>query len=493
MRVLVTGGTGVVGESAVTALLQRGHSVRLLSRHAARDARQWPHGVTPWPGDVANEASIRGAADECDAVVHLVGIVEEHPPEATFDRVNVEGTRHIVREAERAGVGRLVYVSSLGAERGRSPYQRSKFAGEEIVRAFSGHVILRSGAVYGPGDEHLSVLLRMVRTLPVVPMVGGGDQPFQPLWHEDFAEVIATAVERDDLAGRTLDVAGDEVTTQRDLMDRLRTLVDREPVRVPIPEFLASLGVKAAETLGIDVPVAESQVTMLLEGNVIPPGSINAITEVCGVRPTPLDEGLAKLADAGPEQLPSKGIGPLKRKRFWIDIRGSRYDANGLAAIVRTQFAELMPRIVDTAAEPAAPDRIEEGETLTLGMPLRGHVQMRVADVTDRQFTLLTTEGHPLAGAVRFLVEERGDAVRFEIQLYERAANAIDYVLMRTLGEPLRDANWRQMARNVVEASGGEGGEIEHAAEELDEQQAERIEEWARELMMERKRDEAGV
>src|SRR3954467_13419317 len=117
MRVLVTGGSGVVGTSTITALLQRGHSVRLLSRHADRDVRHWSQGVWPWPGDVAVEASVRGAADGCDAVVPLAAIVEEHAPEATFDRVNAQGTRHIVRESERAGVQRLVYVSSLGAER----------------------------------------------------------------------------------------------------------------------------------------------------------------------------------------------------------------------------------------------------------------------------------------------------------------------------------------------------------------------------------------
>src|SRR4051794_39188284 len=122
MRVLVTGGTGVVGASTVTTLLQRGHSVRLLSRHAERDAKQWTQGVSPWPGDVAVEASIRAAADGCDAIVHLVAIADEHPPESTFERVNVEGTRHILREAERAGVARLVYVSSLGADRGHSDY-----------------------------------------------------------------------------------------------------------------------------------------------------------------------------------------------------------------------------------------------------------------------------------------------------------------------------------------------------------------------------------
>src|SRR3954468_14819133 len=115
MRVLVTGGTGVVGRGTVTELVKRRHEVVLGSRHADTDARQWPAGVIPRRGDVSERTSIAGAADGCDVVLHMVAIVEEAPPHATFDRVNVEGTRNMLAEAQRAGVQRFVFVSSLGA------------------------------------------------------------------------------------------------------------------------------------------------------------------------------------------------------------------------------------------------------------------------------------------------------------------------------------------------------------------------------------------
>jgi len=111
MNVLVSGGTGAIGPTVVSALIARGHTVRLFSRHAEHDSRAWPRNVNPLEGNVTDPSSLDGAADGCDAVVHLVGIIEEAPPDATFQRVNVEGTRNIVREAERAGVPRFVYVS----------------------------------------------------------------------------------------------------------------------------------------------------------------------------------------------------------------------------------------------------------------------------------------------------------------------------------------------------------------------------------------------
>src|SRR5687768_14371880 len=126
MRVLVTGGTGVVGRGVIPELLAAGHQVRLLSRTAEDQANEWPDAIECINGDVTSSDSIKGAAEECDAVIHITGIVDENPPEVTFELVNVEGTRNILREAERAQVKRFVFLSSLGADRGESPYHKSK-------------------------------------------------------------------------------------------------------------------------------------------------------------------------------------------------------------------------------------------------------------------------------------------------------------------------------------------------------------------------------
>ena len=342
MQILVTGGTGVIGASTVAALLERGHRVLLLFRHAERDALVWPKGVTAIEGDVADAASVFGTAEGCDVVVHLVAVVDEAPPDVTFQRVNVDGTRNIVAEAERAGVRRIVYVSSLGCERGTSPYHQSKVAGEEIVRGFSREwIVVRPGAVYGPGDEHLSVLLRMVRTLPAVPIIGDGNQSIQPLWHEDAAAAIAIAVERDDLNGGVYDLAGDEITSQRDLVDRFRRLTNRTSLDIPVPQLLAKFGIRAAGAVGVDFGFSDSQLQMLIEGSALPPDANNALTRVFGITPLSLDEGLRLLADAQPEQLPDDGIGPLTRKRFWVDIADSRFDADRLMDYVRLNFSTI--------------------------------------------------------------------------------------------------------------------------------------------------------
>lgn len=493
MRVLVTGGTGVVGRSAVTALLQRGHVVRLLSRNATRDVQQWTQGVHPVPGDVSDAASVEGAATDCEAVLHISGIVHEHGA-ATFQRVNVEGTRNIMREAQRAGVSKFIYVSSLGADRGESAYHRSKRQGEAIVRQFAGAwTVIRPANVYGPGDEQISLLLRMVRTLPVLPLVLG-DRTFQPIWHEDLAEVLARAVERDDLAGKELDVAGAELTTAADVAQRLARITGRNVPQVGVPDMFARLGLRLASAAGIDMPLSEGQLQMLAEGSSIAPGRENATITVFDVPPTPLERGLEMLASAQDAQLPDRGTGPLRRSRYWADVNGSAKTPEALTAFVREHFADVMASFIEVRSEPRARTVIEEDATLTLAMPLRGHMQVRVAENEPRVITLVTLAGHPLAGAVRFLSEARGDDLRFEVQVFDRAATMLDLLTMRALGDRLQDAAWREMVENVVQGSGGVApAGVQHEIESLDETQAEEIEKWIRDLVMERKREEAGI
>ncbi|HKN67913.1 MAG TPA: NAD-dependent epimerase/dehydratase family protein, partial [Gemmatimonadaceae bacterium] len=404
------------------------------------------------------------------------------------------GTRNVVAEAERAGVRKIVYVSSLGCERGESPYHRSKLAGEEIVRSFGGEwIVVRPGAVYGPGDEHLSVLLRMVRTLPAMPIIGDGNQPVQPLWHEDAAAAIAIAAERDDLNAGVYDLAGTELTSQRDLVDRMRRLTNRSSVDIPVPQLLAQFGIKAAGAVGVDLGFSDSQLQMLIEGSALPPDANNALTRVFGITPLSLDEGLRRLADVQPEQLPDDGIGPLTRKRFWADIADSRFDADRLLDYVRLNFSTLAPAIMSASAEPGTPSIVEEGVTLTLDLPLRGHVQVRVAEVDERRFTLMTLEGHPLAGAVRMQTEPVNGAVRFEVQVYDRAASIPDLVVMRTLGDTLQDRAWTLLIGNVVKASGGHATQVRRSAESLSESEAAVVQRWAEELVLMRKQHDAGV
>lgn len=465
MKILVTGGTGVIGAAAIPALLNTGHRVRLLSRHAEENVARLPAGVEAFNGDVSRPAGLRAAVNGCDAIIHVAGIVEEQPPEVTFERVNVEGTRALCAAAEAEGRPFFIFISSLGAERGQSDYHDSKRRAEAHVRAYAGDgLILRPGGVYGPGDTTVSMLLKMVRSLPAVPMVGAGDQLFQPLWFADLGEALAQAVTRRDLAGRTLELAGPDVTTTNEVLDQLAVITGRNPSRLPIPAWLAQVGASANQALdgagarlmraaGLEVPLNPATLQMLLDGNVIPHAENNALFNVFSVKPTPLAEGLEQLADLMPEQPPGEGVGAIERTTYSAEIEGCACSANELIDLVCERITEVMP--IEFAAEPGAPHAAKEGATLTGAIPGRGHIQVRMIERTETSATFVTIEGHPLAGVLTFAAEPLDHGVRFSVEVAAQPADVLDWIAMRTAGGAMQSQNWRAVVRRVVELSGG--------------------------------------
>jgi NADH dehydrogenase len=356
------------------------------------------------------------------------------------------------------------------------------------VRGFTREwVIVRPGAVYGPGDEHLSVMLRMVRTLPVIPSIGDGHQRFQPIWHEDLAAGLAVAVEKPGIGGRVLEVGGTEVTTQHDLIAKMQRMTGRHVPRIPVPDFVASLAVRGMSAAGFSSPVNESQLDMLREEILIGAGKTNALVDELGVTPTPLDEGLRRFLTEQAEQLPGDGVGTLQRKTFSVEANTGR-TADWLFDYLGDHLLDLMPRLVDVDPEGSNPPRIVEGETLTLALPMRGHMQVRVVEVAQRRITLMTLEGHPLAGAVRFIVRAIAGGVGFDIEAYDRPANVVDWLLMRPIGDRLQESTWLQLAKNVARVLGVGDAEVTHRVKDLDEEEAKAVQRWARELTTKQRR-----
>jgi NADH dehydrogenase len=484
MKILVTGGSGVIGEGVIPELVARGHHVRLLSRHADGDAKRW-EGVEAFRGNVADASSLNGAATGCEAVLHIAGIVTEEAPEVTFANVNVGGTRNLLAEAERANARRFVFVSSLGADVGASEYHKSKREAEVLVESSDLHwTIVRPGNVYGPGDEVISTILKMVRSLPAIPMIDSGEQSFQPIWHEDLARILALVVEREDLRGQVLEAAGAEVTNMRDLIVKFGEITGRSPARVPVPMALAQWTTQLA-SLVVDLPVDDNKLTMLEEKNVV---RGRGAARVVGVTTTSLDEGLRKLADALNEALPEEGVGSLEHKTFFADIRGSRFSAASLMTHFREHVNDFMP--IEFVAEPGAPDRIEKGATLTGSLPLRGNFQVRVEVSEPTHVVFATIEGHPLSGIVEFRTHANNGLLRFAVETWTRPSNVFDWLAAKTIGAPAQDANWRAVVRRVIDASGGTSDGVQQEKETLSGEDAARVEERVKAMVQERKREE---
>ena len=129
--------------------------------------------------------------------------------------------------------------------------------------------------------------------------------------------------------------------------------------------------------------------------------------------------------------------------------------------------------------EPAAERRIELGATLTLSLPLRGHVQVRVVELTDTSMTYATVAGHPLAGEVIFrFTGVPGEDLRFEVETCDRPANPPDALAMYPLGILMKRWNWAKVVERVADFSGARPPiEVKTSEQTLADEEARKAEE----------------
>jgi uncharacterized protein YbjT (DUF2867 family) len=266
VRVAVTGGTGFVGIHTVRALKDAGHEVVVVARGTVRQ----PKGerVTFVRADVTNSTKLADIFTGCDAVVHLVAVIREKGRQ-TFDRVNRETTVRVAEAVKEARVGHLVYQSALGADPDpRFPYLVSKWSAEQAVRA-SGvpYTTLRPGLIFGPGDGFFTLLTRMMRIEPVIPIAGNGRTLFQPIAIQDVTRCIVLAIERGP-SGRVHEIGGPDQMTYDEIILTIKSELGlhRKLAHVPVP-MMMPLAFMMEKVLP-NPPVTRDQLRMLARNNI---------------------------------------------------------------------------------------------------------------------------------------------------------------------------------------------------------------------------------
>lgn len=344
-RVAVTGATGFVGRAVVSALLDRGHTVRALVRDAGKAAAVLPEhdrleiavdravfapnkteGVDRTTGTLRlgqTEEEIRvpsrdEALDGIDAVIHLVGIIREARDGQTFRRVHVELPKRLIDACEAAGVKRYLHMSALGTKStAPTQYWKTKAEAETLVRRSSlDWTIFRPSLIHGAEGEFTNMLADWVKGAKApwlfVPYFsklenpGGAALPppgpeapmVQPISVGDVAEAFCNALERDESIGEVYNLVGPEKLSFEQMIEEYRDRVPGAKKNIPIiglPGQVFALKAWAASLVGLG-DLLPFDAGMALMGSKDSVAEGDKARADLGIDPTPFRPALARYA-----------------------------------------------------------------------------------------------------------------------------------------------------------------------------------------------------
>jgi uncharacterized protein YbjT (DUF2867 family) len=243
--------------------------------------------ITPIAANIRDQASVERAIAGADAVINLVGILYESGRQR-FKSVQAEGPGRVAEAAKRAGTGKFVQISAIGADaNSKSAYARTKAAGEAaVLRAFPSATILRPSIIIGPEDSFFNRFAQMAMMSPALPLIGGGRTKFQPVYVGDVAEAVANTLKLPEAQGKTYELAGPRTYSFRDLMRIMLREIGRKRLLLPLPFAIAGLMGVGMQCLPRP-QLTLDQVRLLKRDNVAASGAPGL--QNLGVQPTALE------------------------------------------------------------------------------------------------------------------------------------------------------------------------------------------------------------
>ncbi|MFC4271922.1 NAD(P)H-binding protein [Sneathiella chungangensis] len=290
--ITIFGGSGFIGRHLVGRLAAKGNQIRIAARDPEVASQLMTQGnvgqVVGFKTNVRDPRSVARAVAGADIVINLVGVLYEKGAQ-NFGRLHVDAAERIAAAAKTAGAQQLVHMSALGATKDHeAAYARSKAVGEELAaKEFPGATILRPSVVFGRDDDFFNRFACILSIAPVFPLSDGGKAKMQPIFVEDLADAIVRIIETPSEQGKTWELAGPDVYSFRELMEKVLEFTGRKCLLVPVSSSLMSVMATLMALAPGRPQLTPDQVKLLKYDNVAS-GTYPNLKDL-GIHPTAID------------------------------------------------------------------------------------------------------------------------------------------------------------------------------------------------------------
>lgn len=272
--VVVFGGSGFLGKYIVCKLAKEGYIIKVACRNPMECQSLKVLGyvgqVTPIRLNILNADSVNQIVKESDMVVNCVGILYPAGKGQKFDAVHHQGAENIAKAVKKYKNEKFIHISAIGADK-NSPadYARTKGLGEEAVKKLvPSAIILRPSVVFGPEDQFFNFFAAMARLTCTLPLIGGGETKFQPVYVNDIAETVKLLLETDKFDGGIFELGGPAQYSFKELLELMLKVIERKAFFIPIPVWAAKIEAFFLEKLPNPI-LTRDQIKLLEKDNVV--------------------------------------------------------------------------------------------------------------------------------------------------------------------------------------------------------------------------------
>jgi uncharacterized protein YbjT (DUF2867 family) len=271
--ILITGSTGFIGRHLVSRLVAQGELPRCLVRNINRAASILSVDTVEFVlGDTISSATLDTAVQGIDTIVHAAFITADHKQSTgnNYEETNVQGTANLIKAAKKAGVKRIIEISGLGTKPGKpGSYMQGRYMAEKMLKE-SGldWTIIQPSVLFGKHAPFIKGLMDLIRSAPVVPLVGGGKVMFQPIYVEDVVTVIVRVLEEPERTkNKTYTIGGPEYFSFTQIIDALLQAMHKKRIKAPAPTPLVGVGAAVMEAVLPKPPLTKAAMTLFTFDN----------------------------------------------------------------------------------------------------------------------------------------------------------------------------------------------------------------------------------
>jgi uncharacterized protein YbjT (DUF2867 family) len=295
--ILITGATGFIGRHLVARLAQNGERPRCLVRDVKRAAQILPaEKVELVRGDTTRAETLTSALQGVETVIHAAFMTADRKQSQgnQYYATNVQGTANLIKAARAAGVARIIEVSGLGTRPDKpGSYMEGRFEAERMLKESGlNWTIIQPSVLFGKGSPFIKGLTDLIRTSPVVPLIGGGKIRFQPIYVEDVVTVVLKVLQEPERTdGKTYTIGGPGYYTFTQIIDMLVRAMHTSRIEVPAPTPLVGIGAAVMEVVLPKPPLTRAAMSLFTFDNIT---DLNSVEKNFGFTPLSFSTYLAE-------------------------------------------------------------------------------------------------------------------------------------------------------------------------------------------------------